>query len=169
MRNFTLMGGIAVSSIALDQYTKYLATQHLITSEPLLFLGGSFRLIYSINHGAFLGLGSNLPEGLRNFIFSALVGVFLIGFCIYAIRQKDLSKWQQTAYALVASGGFSNLIDRVTNNGGVVDFMYMGIGWAHTGIFNVADVAIMAGVALLIFFSGKEIKEEQKEKKLKEK
>ncbi|MES2825889.1 MAG: signal peptidase II [Pseudomonadota bacterium] len=165
MRNFILMGGIVFSSIALDQATKQLATQHLMTSEPLLFLGGSFRLIYSINHGAFLGLGSNLPDGLRNFIFSTLVGVFLIGFCIYALRQKDLSKWQQTAYALVASGGFSNLIDRVTNNGGVVDFMYMGIGWAHTGIFNVADVAIMAGVALLIFFSGKEIKEGQKETK----
>lgn len=163
MHKFILMGGITFSSIAVDQFTKALATQHLMTSEPLLFLGGSFRLIYSINHGAFLGLGSNLPDDLRNFIFSTLVGIFLLGFSIYVLRQKNMTNWQQIAYALVASGGFSNLIDRVTNNGGVVDFMYMGIGWLHTGIFNVADIAIMAGVALLIFFSSKEIKEEQKE------
>ncbi len=165
MRKFIIMGGITFLSIALDQLTKHLATQHLMTSEPLLFLGGSFRLTYSINYGAFLGLGSNLPDNLRNFIFSTLVGIFLIGFCIYALRQKAMTNWQQIAYALVASGGFSNLIDRITNNGGVVDFMYMGIGWAHTGIFNVADVAIMAGVALLVFFSSKEIIEEQKEAK----
>ncbi len=161
MRKFILMGSITLVSIALDQFTKYLATLYLMTSEPLLFLGKSCRLIYSINHGAFLGLGSNLPDNVRNFIFSTLVGFFLIGFCIYMLQQKTMSNLQLIACALIISGGFSNLFDRITNNGGVVDFMYMGIGWLHTGIFNVADVAIMAGVILMIFNTSKTTKEEQ--------
>ncbi len=161
MRKFILMGSITLVSIALDQFTKYLATQYLMNSEPLLFLGKSCRLIYSINHGAFLGLGSNLPDNVRNFIFSTLVGIFLIGFCIYMLQQKTMSNLQLIACALIISGGFSNLFDRITNNGGVVDFMYMGIGWLHTGIFNVADVAIMAGVILMIFNTSKTTKEEQ--------
>ena len=53
------------------------------------------------------------------------------------------------------SGGFSNLYDRITNHGGVVDFMNMGVGSLRTGIFNVADMAIMAGVLLLVIYSHK--------------
>jgi signal peptidase II len=155
MHKFFIIGSIAFISIVLDQFTKYLATQHLMSHEPVLFLGGSFQLMYSINYGAFLGLGSNLPDALRNFIFSTLVGVFLLGFSVYMLRQKDMNNVQQMACALILSGGFSNLFDRVTNNGGVVDFMYMGIGWLHTGIFNIADVAIMGGVFLLIFYTSK--------------
>lgn len=155
MRKITLMGSIIFISVLLDQYTKYLATQYLMPREPLIFLGDTFRLTYSINHGAFLGLGSNLPETLRNFIFSVLVGIFLIGFCIYTFRQKFTGDLQHIACALVVSGGFSNLYDRITNNGGVVDFMNMGIGNLRTGIFNVADVAIMAGVILLVIWSNK--------------
>jgi signal peptidase II len=34
--------------------------------------------------------------------------------------------------------------------GSVIDFMTIAIGPFRTGIFNVADVAIMAGVALLV-------------------
>jgi signal peptidase II len=34
--------------------------------------------------------------------------------------------------------------------GSVVDFLNVGIGSLRTGIFNVADMAIMLGVALLL-------------------
>lgn len=142
-------------SITLDQLTKYLATQYLIGREPISYLNDFFVLIYSINHGAFLGLGSNLPEHIRTLIFSLLVGIFLIGFTVYALRNSAFTKWHNIACGLILSGGFSNLYDRITNNGGVVDFMNMGIGSLRTGIFNVADVAIMAGTFLLIFYSGK--------------
>jgi signal peptidase II len=36
------------------------------------------------------------------------------------------------------------------NNGGVVDFLNMGIGSFRTGIFNIADVYIMIGAGLMI-------------------
>ncbi|HEY8123705.1 MAG TPA: signal peptidase II, partial [Myxococcota bacterium] len=40
--------------------------------------------------------------------------------------------------------------DRVLNAGAVTDFVSLGVGPLRTGIFNLADVAIMAGAALLL-------------------
>ena len=150
---FFLIGATSAISIALDQFTKYLANQYLIGREPLSWWNDFFVLIYSVNHGAFLGLGHTLPENIRNLIFSGLVGVFLVGFTVYALRDKNMGRLQNIACGLIISGGFSNLYDRITNHGGVVDFMNMGIGGLRTGIFNVADMAIMAGVFMLVFYS----------------
>lgn len=154
-KKLSLIVGTSIVSIAIDQFTKYLATKYLMMHEPISWLNDFFVLTYSINHGAFLGLGNNLPETIRDLIFSGLVGIFLIGFSIYAWRDKTMNSLQHFSCGLVLSGGFSNLYDRITNNGGVVDFMNMGIGGLRTGIFNVADMAIMAGVILLVIYSYK--------------
>lgn len=53
------------------------------------------------------------------------------------------------AIALVIGGRLSNLIDRLLHDGLVVDFLQVGVGPLHTGIFNRADVAIMDSLALL--------------------
>jgi signal peptidase II len=53
------------------------------------------------------------------------------------------------AVSLVFAGGVGNLIDRIIHNGFVVDFINIGIGPIRTGIFNVADVAVMGGSILL--------------------
>jgi signal peptidase II len=103
-----------------------------------------------------LGLGNSLPEHIRDLIFSGLVSLFLLGFIIYAVRDKTMGILQNIACGLIISGGLSNLYDRITNNGGVVDFMNMGIGGLRTGIFNVADMAILAGVFMLLFLMNKE-------------
>lgn len=55
------------------------------------------------------------------------------------------------ARSLVLSGGLGNLVDRIINDGRVIDFMNIGIGSLRTGIFNVADVCITVGVVVLIF------------------
>jgi signal peptidase II len=157
MKNkFALLGITSFISIALDQYTKYLATSHLLGREDLSWWSDFFVLTYSINHGAFLGLGNSLPEHIRDLIFSGLVSLFLLGFIIYAVRDKTMGILQNIACGLIISGGLSNLYDRITNNGGVVDFMNMGIGGLRTGIFNVADMAILAGVFMLLFLMNKE-------------
>ena len=62
-------------------------------------------------------------------------------------------KWSRLAMVglvLFLSGGASNLIDRFAF-GSVIDFLNVGFGPFRTGIFNVADIAIMLGVALLLF------------------
>ena len=55
------------------------------------------------------------------------------------------------AWSLVLSGGLGNLVDRIINDGRVIDFMNIGIGSLRAGIFNVADVYITVGVVVLVF------------------
>lgn len=55
------------------------------------------------------------------------------------------------AWSLVLSGGLGNLVDRIINDGRMIDFMNIGIGSLRTGIFNVADVYITVGVVVLVF------------------
>jgi signal peptidase II len=57
---------------------------------------------------------------------------------------------ERGAIALVAGGGIGNLIDRLAYNGAVIDFLNVGIGGLRTAIFNVADVAVFLGAAMLI-------------------
>ena len=55
--------------------------------------------------------------------------------------------------SLIAGGGVGNWIDRVTNDGRVTDFLNVGVGNLRTGIFNVADMVLMAGVAIFMLSS----------------
>jgi signal peptidase II len=66
------------------------------------------------------------------------------------VKSHRLGGLASTALALLVGGGASNWIDRLANEGRVVDFMILGIGSLRTGVFNVADVAIMVGAGLLI-------------------
>jgi signal peptidase II len=137
--------------ILFDQITKYTAKYYLEGQGVYSFIGDTFRLGYSENTGAFLGLGSSLPENIRTFLFSGLVALFLLAFLVYIIKSSSINKTGVIAGALIISGGLSNLIDRLVNNGAVIDFMNLGIGSLRTGIFNVADMAIMLGAFLLLF------------------
>ena len=152
MKKITTLALVLVACIGCDQSTKYTAKHYLEDQSGYSFIGDTFRLVYSENTGAFLGLGSSLPERVRTFLFSGLVAVFLLAFLIYVLRSSDVSKTGIIASALIISGGLSNLIDRLVNNGAVIDFMNLGIGSLRTGIFNVADMAIMLGAFLLLWY-----------------
>lgn len=58
------------------------------------------------------------------------------------------------------SGGASNLFDRATNDGAVVDFLNVGVGPVRTGIFNIADMAILLGALLFFVVSARESKQQ---------
>ena len=143
-----------------DQGTKYIAKEQLRGEGRISMAGDIFRLQYSENTGAFLSMGANLPEPLRKGLFTGLVAVILVVFLIYLIRNNGLNRAAIVAGALMFSGGVGNLIDRIFNDGAVVDFLNLGYGTIRTGIFNVADMAIMAGLFLFIFV-GKEVPPEE--------
>ena len=159
MKKLTTLAVVLIACIGCDQSTKYTAKHYLEGRGVYSFIGDTFRLGYSENTGAFLGLGASLPERVRTFIFSGLVAIFLLMFLIYVIRSSDVSKTGIIASALIIAGGLSNLIDRLVNNGAVIDFMNLGIGSLRTGIFNVADMAIMLGAFLLIWYRSDNIHE----------
>jgi signal peptidase II len=72
---------------------------------------------------------------------------------LYLIFLKRLSFLPTLAISLIFCGAMSNLIDRFTYEGAVIDFLNIGIGNLRTGVFNLADFAVICGVALLFYFS----------------
>ena len=149
-----LISGVIALSVIIDQVTKVIARDALEGEPTRSYLGDTFRLTFIENHGAFLGLGGTLPEIWRTIIFTGFVTIMLVGFLVWVWRTPDLNKLTLIGCSLVVGGGIGNLIDRVTNNGGVADFLNLGIGEVvRTGIFNIADVWIVVGAGLL-FISG---------------
>ncbi|HVO95813.1 MAG TPA: signal peptidase II, partial [Terriglobales bacterium] len=131
----------------------FAAVRYLRPSALMSFAADTFRLQYAENSGAFLSLGSSLPESLRHLIFTILVGIFLSGLLSYVLLSRGLAIRHVIYLSLVCGGGLSNLIDRIAYDGHVVDFLNIGVGPLRTGIFNVADMAITAGALLLAFDS----------------
>lgn len=117
------------------------------------YLYDLLRVGYTENTGAFLGMGSNLSPEHRFWLFSVLAGLLLIGLFVYLLFSKPASFASVTGFALILSGGGSNLYDRIVNNGAVIDFLNIGISSVRTGIFNIADMAIMAGAVLAVVAS----------------
>jgi signal peptidase II len=146
---------VTLSCVGCDQGTKLLAAEHLPKFQMTSYLNDLLRVGYAENIGAFLGLGNNLSEQARFWFFVVLVGTFLLALLVYLVSNAKQHLVPLIALSLVFSGGMSNFYDRVVNNGAVIDFLNIGIGSIRTGIFNVADIAIMFGVFLLIFAQSK--------------
>jgi signal peptidase II len=136
--------------VGCDQVTKSLAREHLSLPQPIRLLGDVFRLQYAENTGAFLGLGASLPPAVRFWSFVVAVTLLLIGTLVFVWTSAEMNRVGLLGGSLVVGGGLGNLIDRLLYNGAVIDFMNMGVGRLRTGVFNVADVAIMVGVGLLL-------------------
>ncbi|MGZ8833842.1 MAG: signal peptidase II, partial [Thermoanaerobaculia bacterium] len=100
-----------------------------------------------------LSLGANLPESMRTLIFGGFVSVMLVVFTIAVLRGSIMRLSDTAAAAAIIGGGFGNLIDRVLRSGRVTDFLYLEAGPLHTGVFNVADMAITCGVLWLLVSS----------------
>jgi signal peptidase II len=153
-RRFSLVFFLLALTIGVDQATKRMAIRFLKDGPAYTYLGDIFRLTYAENSGAFLSLGSQLPDNARFWVLTGGVGVLLLGLLVFSLIGKKLDGWQVAGYSVIAAGGISNWIDRATREGYVVDFMNMGIGkWVRTGVFNVADVAILVGIGLLLIFN----------------
>ena len=144
-----LIAIVLTTCIGCDQATKFVATRFLRANSLISFAADTFRLQYAENSGAFLSLGSTLPEPWRHLIFTVLVGLFLAGLLSYVLLSRELAMRHVVYLWLVCGGGLSNLVDRIAYDGHVVDFLNIGIGSLRTGIFNVADMAITAGALLL--------------------
>lgn len=138
---------LLISTIGCDQATKVLARNNL-NHGTISFLGDMIRLQHAENTGAFLSLGSQLPPTVRFFIFTVFVAGFLAVAGFFLLKNKNSSPLSTFALCMILAGGIGNLIDRALR-GSVTDFINVGIGPLRTGIFNVADMAIVAGVLIL--------------------
>jgi signal peptidase II len=161
-KKFVLPLVIMVLVILSDRMTKVWAVETLKGYPSQSYLGDSFRIIYAENEGAFLSLGSDLPDNVRFWVL-AVIPILALGYFGFTLFfNNEVGPWQRIAFAFIIAGGGSNIIDRILE-GKVVDFLNIGIGDFRSGIFNIADMAIMAGLFLILPMAFKSSAPKEKE------
>lgn len=154
MTNRSLIASRAVLILAVlgtvgcDRVSKHLAATVLAGTPGRSYLGDTVWLGYVENHGGFLSLGADLAPAVRTGIFTVGTGLMLLALLVTAVQQQWRG-WPAVGVALFLAGGASNWIDRALR-GSVIDFLQVGIGSIRTGVFNVADVALMFGAAIVV-------------------
>lgn len=149
---------LALIIFVLDQATKYWTIQALDLYESYEILS-FFNFTYARNYGAaFSFLGD--AGGWQKYLFTSIAFV-VSAFLIYSLKtNSSTQRWINCAYALILSGAIGNVTDRLVF-GYVVDFLDFDLGFYRWPTFNVADIAIFIGAAMMILesFMAKEPKE----------
>lgn len=121
--------------VVLDQASKWWMLHHG-SDRPLW--GEWLRLTLTENQGAAFGL---FQGGRAAFV---AIGVAAAGGLLYAHRVLPAGDRRRFWLALILGGNLGNLVDRL-RLGHVTDFIDMGIGAARWPVYNLADVAVVAG------------------------
>jgi signal peptidase II len=145
-RKYVIFGVLGALSLILDQWTKVLAREKLRGHEMVTVVKGFFNLRYSENTGVAFGMFQTLPGGR---ILLTLVAIVAFVLVLHYLRKTEAKHTRMhAALGLVGGGAIGNLIDRILY-GRVTDFIvwhYKGHEWPA---FNVADAALVVGVALM--------------------
>ena len=143
---------ILVANIGCDQVSKSIVRDRIGENEQISVVKNYVRLMRVENEGAFLSLGDSLPKVVR-FVLLSLFPLAILGFGLgYLFMKRNISKSMLLGFAFVIGGGIGNLYDRLVY-GSVTDFMHIDFVIFQTGIFNMADVSIMTGMAIVIIGS----------------
>ena len=141
---------VLCSCIGCDQLAKDFARDRIRSSGPVTLIDDALHLVYTENSGVAFGVGSGLPEVLRFWIFVVGISMVLVGIAAVAYMRRHQGLLYLTGAALLIGGGTSNLVDRLTNDGHVVDFLMISLGGLRTAVFNVADVLVLAGAVTVV-------------------
>jgi signal peptidase II len=138
-RAWCLAGALGALVVAADQAAKAAIEAHLVAGEDVGVLG-PLGLTLSHNRGVAFGLADGAGAPL---ILLTLAALGVVGY-LFARNPGRPGMW--VACGLLAGGAIGNLIDRVRADA-VTDFVDIS-PWPP---FNLADVAITAGVLVLVF------------------
>ncbi|MCW2277231.1 signal peptidase II [Heliophilum fasciatum] len=136
----SVFAGTALTVLALDRWSKYLVQSRMAEHESIPLWPDVFHLTYILNPGAAFGIFAH-----QRWLFIGITVLVLLGILLAAWKLTDDHVLLRLGLALQAGGAVGNFIDRV-QSGLVIDFLDFRI-WP---IFNIADIAITVGVALLI-------------------
>lgn len=143
LRRYAFLVTLAVAVVALDQLVKAIVTSELGTGRVVRLLGGVVQLDYTRNSGAAFGVFQT--GGL---FFVAVALVVSASILVFYRRVANSPQLVRVGLGLVLGGAVGNLVDRV-RLGYVVDFI--DLRWWP--VFNLADSAIVVGVAVLLLYS----------------
>jgi len=152
---------ILAFNIGCDQVTKSIARKALPDNQVIGYLANHITLEKTENTGAFLSMGDNLGGPVKYILLMALPLLALLAALVYIIIKTDINKYVLLGIIMVVGGGIGNLYDRVIH-GSVTDFMHIDFIIFQTGVFNVADMSIMAGMGIILVDSFLRRREEKK-------
>ncbi|WP_370872443.1 signal peptidase II [Paenibacillus zeirhizosphaerae] len=136
---------VAFIVFLLDQGTKYLIATRLELGETIPVIGSFFQITSHRNRGAAFGI----LQGQRELfiVITVVVVIAIIWYLRKTIRNGQ--KLLPFGLSLVLGGAIGNFLDRAIA-GEVVDFARFNFGSYTFPIFNIADSAIVVGVAIII-------------------
>lgn len=147
-RAWWLAGVLGAIVFAADQAAKAAIEAHLVPGEDVDVLG-PLGLTLTHNRGVAFGLAGGAGAPL------ILITVVALGAVVYLFARNPARPGMWVATGLLAGGAIGNLADRVRADA-VTDFVDLA-PWPP---FNLADVAITAGVLLLVFLYLRETERE---------
>lgn len=136
-------GGIFIAVLLLDQITKILIDSTMKLGDSFPVISGFFRITYLQNTGA----AWSMFEGKMLFFYIISV-VFLVGMVYFYRSTEDSDKLTKVGTVLMMAGTVGNLIDRLVFRH-VRDFLDFIIFGYDFPVFNVADMALCLGVAVI--------------------
>ncbi len=138
--------GCAAAVVVIDQLTKWWMLAALGGPPGIIAITPFFNLVLVENRGISFGLLSSRARWLPWLLvaFALVIGAALIHWL-----GRVQKRWLAAAIGLVLGGALGNAIDRVVH-GAVVDFFDFHLAGFHWPAFNVADSAIVVGVAALL-------------------
>ena len=150
---------VASIILALDQISKILASIYLELNKSLVVIPNFFNLTLCHNYGAAWGILQNYKILIIIGTLLAIVLIYHFIFCFKKNKRNDM------AFGLLIGGLAGNLIDRIIY-GYVRDFFDFYIFKYDYPVFNVADVAIVVGILLLIYatIKGEDVNEDKSSK-----
>ncbi len=135
---------IAIGTLLVDQISKIIVSSYLNLGESIKVIKNFFYITLCHNFGAAWGLFDNSKIPI---IIGTIIAILLIYHFIFCFK-KNLRN--NIAFGLLLGGLAGNLIDRIVF-GYVRDFFDFFIFNYNYPVFNVADIAIVVGVILLIY------------------
>ena len=151
---------VIAAAIGADQISKLLVVRFLDKSEPLVLIENVFRFSYVENRGAAFGM---LDE--HRWVFMVISTVALIGLIVFLFRFCPRNAFLNAGIAFVIGGGIGNMIDRVYL-GYVVDFIdFYAFPNVWMWVFNIADVCVCIGAAIIALYLVIDIVNEAKKQK----
>jgi signal peptidase II len=165
---YLILVSLSGAIVALDQLTKmYIHTQYRV-GESTTIIEGFFNITSVRNPGAAFGfLAESHPE-FRNIFFLLIPPIALLVILSVLRSVPDNDKFQIFGLSLVFGGAIGNYIDRLRFRY-VIDFLDIHYKEVYTWpAFNVADMAIVSGIGILVLLMIRDSKEAKKKKALSE-
>lgn len=155
----------AAVMVGIDRLTKWLVASNLELNNTIhiIKVGDTevLNIYYCLNNGAAFSKLSG-----QTILLIVITSIVILGLLFLMVTKRVKRPVYMAAVSLIIGGGIGNLIDRIFNNGLVIDFIDFRI--INFPIFNFADICAVCGAGLLMIMVIVDEVREKKKKKTEE-